>query len=74
MASVIVVLGVITITSAPALAPSSGCRAAIRREDRMRGSLRLDAPDTSAQSSSDAGGHQRIRLGLAGSRFAPLAA
>lgn len=62
MASVIVVLGIITIASGACAGAFLRLSWAIRWEDRRRGSLRLDAPDASTKAA-------RTLVGISGSRW-----
>jgi hypothetical protein len=48
-----VVLGIVTIIAGVCIGGFLKLCSAIRREDRIRGSLRLDAPSHSAQSARD---------------------
>lgn len=60
MASVIVVLGIITIASGACVGVFVRLSWAIRWEDRRRGSLRFDAPDASTRAA-------RTLVGISGS-------
>jgi hypothetical protein len=53
MATSIVVLGLITIIAGACIGGFLKVSFAIRREDRTRGSLRLDAPSYSAKTARD---------------------
>ena len=62
MASVIVVLAIITITSGACVGAFVRLSWAIRWEDRRRGSLRFDAPDASTKAA-------RALVGISGTRW-----